>query len=159
MANGERKLLIGGIDAGLHTSVALLDLEGNIMCLDTLVGARNSQVLDHMTDFGNILVMSTDRAKTPSRVKKLASSISAKLILPSKNMTRKKKRVGILDFLGEETPKMNNHEKAALASAIFAYRKFRPNFKKLRDRAEKESRMHELEDMRKDLFLRMVKDI
>jgi predicted RNase H-like nuclease (RuvC/YqgF family) len=154
----ERQLLIGGIDVGLHTSIALLNLDGEIVCLDTLIHAQNSQVLDHMMDFGNVLVLSTDRAKPPSQMKKLASSISAKMILPSRNMTRKKKRIAILDFL-EEPPKMNSHEKAALASAIFAYKKFRPSFKKLRDRLEKGKEIGKLTEKRKELFLKMAKDI
>ncbi|NIO22516.1 MAG: DUF460 domain-containing protein [Candidatus Aenigmarchaeota archaeon] len=158
MKTGERQILIGGIDVGLHTSIALLDLSGEIVCLDTLVHPKNSQTLDHMMDCGNVLIMSTDRAKPPSQMKKLASSISAKMILPAKNMTKKKKRLLILDFLEEEI-KMNDHEKSALASAIFAYKKFRPSFKKLQDRLEKDKKPHEFERLRNELFLKMVKDI
>lgn len=158
MKTSERQILIGGIDVGLHTSIALLNLDGGIVCLDTLVHPQNSQVLNHITDCGNVLVLSTDRAKPPSQLKKIASSISAKTILPAKNMTKKKKRLLILDFLEEEM-KMNSHEKAALASAIFAYKKFRPNFKKLRDRLEKERKTEKFERKRKELFLKMVKDI
>jgi|GEM_PF-1430048 len=157
-ASNGRQLLIGGIDVGLHTSLALLDLDGGIVCLDTLLHPTNSQTLEHMIDFGNVLVLSADRAKAPSNMKKIASSISAKMILPSRNMTRKKKRVAILDFL-EDPPKMNDHEKSALASAIFAYKKFRPSFKKLRDRLEKDKEQHKFEDSRKELFLKMVRDI
>lgn len=155
----ERQILMGGIDAGLHTSVALLDLDGKIVCLDTFVHPKNSQLLDYITEFGNVLVLSTDRAKPPSQIKRLASAISSKLVLPSKNMTKKKKRMLVYNFLGDEIPKMNDHEKSALASAIFAYKKFRPSFKKLRDRLEKNGNAKEFEKSRRELFLKMVKDI
>lgn len=158
MKNG-RQLLIGGLDVGLHTSIALLDLDGQVVCLDTLVNSQNSQILDHMTDFGNVMVISTDRSKAPTQVRKIASSVSAKLILPGRNMTKKKKRMAILSFMGDDVPKMNDHEKSALASAIFAYRKFRPSLKKLKDRAKKENKMKEFGKLRKRLFIRMVKDI
>lgn len=159
MTNDSRPLLIGGLDVGLHASVALLDLDGEIVCLDTLIQAPNSQILEHMIDYGNVKVLSTDRAKAPSQLKKISSSIGAKLVLPADNMTRKKKRVTIQNFLDENGIKMNRHEKAAFASAIFAYRKFVPTLKKLGDRLEKENRMDEFEKERKKLFLRMLKDI
>jgi len=49
--------------------------------------------------------------------------------------------------------KLNSHEKASLASAIFAYKKFRPGFKKLRERMEKEGTPELYEKMRDSLFL------
>lgn len=169
-ARSERPVLISGIDVGVHTSVALLGLGGNIISLVTLVHPQNSQILDYITNAGNVLVLSTDRARPPSQMKKIAAAISAKIVLPAKNMTKKKKRVLIEDYMKEreerkESPKamtktrMNDHEKAALASAIFAYKKFRPGFKKLEDRLAKERRKEKLEKMRNQLFLMMIRDI
>ena len=158
-----RPFLIGGIDVGHHTSVALLDLGGNVVFLDTFIHPQNSDVLDRMTELGNVLVLSTDKARPPSHARKIAASISANMVLPAKNMTKKKKRILIEDFVenGNDLPKpkMNNHEKAALASAIFAYRRFRPSFKKLEDRLGKEGKTANMERMRQELFLRMTRDI
>jgi predicted RNase H-like nuclease (RuvC/YqgF family) len=161
-SSSKRPFLIGGIDVGLHTSFALLDLGGNIVYLDTLVHPQNSDVLDHITELGNVMILSTDRAKPPSQAKKIAASISAKLVLPAKNMTKKKKRILIDDFIEErkEPPKarLNNHEKSALASAIFAYKKFKPGFKKLEDRMKRESGTEKFEKLRNELFLKMIRD-
>lgn len=158
----KRQFLIGGIDVGYHTSVALLDLGGNVVFLDTFIHPQNSDVLDRMTELGNVLVLSTDRARPPSQARKIAASISAKMLLPAKNMTKKKKRLLVEDYMEERTEqirkRMNDHEKAALASAIFAYRRFRPGFKKLEDRLKKENEAN-LESKRRELFLRMTRDI
>jgi predicted RNase H-like nuclease (RuvC/YqgF family) len=158
----KRPFIIGGIDVGLHTSIALLDLAGDIIYLDTLIHPQNSDILERMIKMGNVLVLSTDRAKPPSQAKKIAASISAKMILPAKNMTKKKKRLLVEDFIkkgrAEVKKRMNDHEKAALASAIFAYRRFRPGFKKLEDRLKKENEAN-LERKRGELFLRMTRDI
>jgi hypothetical protein len=160
---GTRQFLIGGIDVGLHTSVALLDLGGNIVYLGTLIHPQNSEILNRMTELGNVMVLSTDRAKPPSQAKKIAASISAKMVLPAKNMTKKKKRLLVEDYMEKRTEqirkRLNDHEKSALASAIFAYKKFRPGFKKLEDRLAKKREMHELEKMKKDLFMKMVSGI
>ncbi len=157
-----RPFLIGGIDVGYHTSIALLDLSGSVVYLETFVQPQNSDVLERMTELGNVLILSTDRARPPSQARKIAASISAKMLLPAKNMTKKKKRVIIEDFAESDKtlpkPRMNDHEKAALASAIFAYRKFRPGFKKLEDRLKKENEAN-LEKRRRELFLRMTRDI
>ena len=107
-------------------------------------------------DFGNVLVLSTDKAKAPSRMKKIANSISAKILLPSKNLTKKKKRILVSKFLEEEI-KMNDHEKAALASAIFAYKRFVPSFKKLQDKLQKNGKIYAYEKERRALFLRILK--
>jgi hypothetical protein len=165
VSKGARPILIGGLDAGHHTSVALLDLGGNIVYLDTFIHPQNSQILENITEAGNVAVLSTDRARPPSQARKIAASISAKLVLPAKNMTKKKKRILVEDYIEErkDSPnlpkrRLNDHERAALASAIFAYRRFRPGFKKLEDRVEKENEAN-LEKMRSQLFLMMIRDI
>jgi predicted RNase H-like nuclease (RuvC/YqgF family) len=161
-----RRMLIGGIDVGHHTSIALLGLDGEIAHLSTLVHPQDSEVLERMTETGNVMVLSTDRARPPSHVRKLAASVAANLVLPAKNMTRKKKRILVEDYIEErkDSPglprkRMNDHEKSALASAIFAYRKFRPGFKKLEDRLKKERKTRDTDRLRNELFLRMIKDI
>ena len=94
-----RPALIGGIDVGVHMSIALLDLGGDVVYLDTLVHPQNSEVLEKMIELGNVMVISTDRARPPSRVRKLSASVSAKLVLPAKNMTKKKKRLLVENFM------------------------------------------------------------
>ncbi len=151
MVLSQRKFLIGGMDAGLHTSFALLDLDGNLVSLSTMHSPRTSETLVRMTETGRVVALATDRTRSPGSVKKIASSIAAKLILPSRNMTRKKKRILIKEhFNGEaEDMSLNSHEKASLASAIFAYRRFRPGFKKLFERLEKEGEEERYEELKK----------
>lgn len=147
--SSERPTLIAGIDVGLHTSLALLDLDGNIVYLDSFYSPRSCDLLRLITSHGTIAVLSTDRAKAPARAKKIASTLSAGLLLPVRNMTKKRKRLLIREFL-EEKVSMDSHQRAALASAIFAFRKLRPGLKKMRDRLIKRGdigRYDELRDM------------
>ncbi|MEM5871909.1 MAG: DUF460 domain-containing protein [Candidatus Aenigmatarchaeota archaeon] len=153
----ERPFIIAGVDVGKHTSIALIDISGEIIDLVTFVNLQLSEILKYLTKMGNVFVFSTDRSTPPYQIKKIAASLSAKIILPSKNMTKKKKRVIISNFIkeGGNLPKrkLNDHEKSALASAIFAYKKFRPSFKKLEDRHNGNK---EIDILRKKLFLKMI---
>lgn len=149
--SSERPTLIAGIDVGLHTSLALLDLDGNIVYLDSFYSPRNCDLLRLITSHGTIAILSTDRAKPPARAKKIASALSAGLILPVRNMTKKKKRLLIRDFL-EEKLSLDSHQRAALASAIFAFRRLRPGLKKMRDRLEKRGGIGRYEYLR-DMYV------
>ena len=88
-----RRLLISGIDVGLHTSVALLNLDGEIIFLDTMKSPKISEVLKTITDHGTVVSVSTDKSKAPSKARKISSSLGSRVISPRKNMTNKKKRM------------------------------------------------------------------
>lgn len=154
---GSRNLLVAGIDAGLNTSFALIDLDGGLVALNSLYSAAMSDILKEMTGYGDVVIVSTDRAKAPVMARKVASSISAKLVLPARNMTKKKKRMLIEEY-SENTAwvrvKLTTHEKAALASAIFAYKKLRPTINKLRDHMKKKGESHKFREERDRLILK-----
>jgi predicted RNase H-like nuclease (RuvC/YqgF family) len=147
-----KKLLIAGIDIGLHTGLALLDLEGNLICLKTQDSAKTSELINLLMDYGNVIAISVDRQIPSKKVKKISSSLSAKLILPSKNMTKKKKRILVSKFLKNEKIRINSHERSALASAIFAYKRFKPRLKKLKDKLDKTKQMDKYEMVRDKIF-------
>ncbi len=149
----KRPLLIAGIDVGLHTSVALLDLDGEIIFLENIYSPTLSEITNTISKHGSIISISTDRQKTPLRAKKVAASLGSNVLAPLKNMTNKKKRILIEDFTRPEKLKLNSHRKAALASAIFAYKKYTPRLKKLREKLEKEGKAKDYENVREKFLL------
>ncbi len=134
------KLLIAGIDPGLNTGIALIDLDGNIIYLKTKKSPKNSDVLRIFLDHGKIIAIGTDTHHASKTVKKIASSLSLKVTTPIKDLTRKRKRLFISELLGnkEKEIKMDSHQKSALSSAIYVYKKYRPTFKKLSDKIKNE---------------------
>jgi predicted RNase H-like nuclease (RuvC/YqgF family) len=145
-----RKLLIAGLDAGINTGIAIIDLDKNLLCIKTLKSPSLSDISKLLLDYGCVIAVSTDKKDPPKSVKKIASSISAELICPKKNLTKKKKRILIDDFFKDKENRyfkigsrsnsgyLSSHEKSALASAIYAYRKFTPMLKKLKDKIKDE---------------------
>ncbi|MBN2102024.1 MAG: DUF460 domain-containing protein [Candidatus Aenigmarchaeota archaeon] len=150
---GERQLLIAGIDVGLHTGVALLDLDGEIIFLESVYSPTMSYITNTISKHGNVISISTDREKTPAKARKIASALGTSILAPMKNMTNKKKRILIESFTRQEKLKLDSHQKAALASAIFAYRNYTPRLKKLRERLEKERLPERYEEIREDFLL------
>ena len=147
----ERKLLVAGMDAGLHTSVSLLDLDGNIVFLKTLKSPRMCELLEIVSGFGKVISISTDRKRPPAIIRRIGASLGSRLIMPDRNMTNKKKRILIGDHL-KVRRKLDSHQKAALSSAIFALRKYNRRFKKLKDRMEKEGSVKDFRAARSSLL-------
>ena len=140
-----RRLLIAGIDSGLNVGIALIDIDGRLVCIEGLRSAAYSDVIKEIMDYGSVIAVSTDKTIASKSIKSIASSISAELVLPKRNLTKKKKRLLIDDFTkhnkneNNSEDRLNSHEKSALASAIYAYKRFVPKMKKLRDKVKDES--------------------
>ncbi len=153
MEEGKRKFLVAGIDVGVHVGIALIDIDGNIALLESLRSPTLSGVLETILRHGNVFSVSTDKQKMPSRAKKIASALGAREVSPAKNLTNKKKRILIEDFLGDGKIPLDSHAKAALAAAIFGYRKCTPKLKKLREKLEKNGKAQSFEKVREKYLL------
>ena len=116
----QRELLIVGLDPGTTLAYALLDLDGNILNVKSSKQLGIKTVSLEIAKIGRPVIVASDVSPAPNSVKKFASAFGAKLIFPEENMTIKEKNY-ITKGYGLE----NKHEKDALASAIFAFKKVR----------------------------------
>lgn len=118
--------MIAGIDPGTTTAIAVLDTDGNILSLLSKKSMTRSELNEHITRFGTPVMIATDRKPAPSLAGKLASTFSSRLIVPEENLSKRDKNRLARGFLRDsdlEKPlngKPNQHEKDALAAAIFA---------------------------------------
>lgn len=79
---------------------------------------------------GKPVVVASDKAKTPSTVDKIASSLGANIFEPEEDLSsQKKEELGVGD---------NAHEKDASASALNAYNHLQREIRKIEDLAEEE---------------------
>jgi len=115
-----KKLLIAGIDPGTTLGYALLDLKGNAVKIKSSKQLDMSSLILEMIKEGKVVVIGTDRKKAPRFVDKLSSKIGARLIKPEEDLSVEQKRELTK---GEEFG--NEHEKDALASAIYAFKRIR----------------------------------
>ncbi|MFH1211166.1 MAG: DUF460 domain-containing protein [archaeon] len=115
-----KKLLIAGIDPGTTLGYALLDLKGNVVKIRSSKQLDMSSLILEMIKEGRVIIVGTDRKKAPKFADKLASKIGARLIKPEEDLAVEQKRELTK---GEEFG--NEHEKDALASAIYAFKRIR----------------------------------
>lgn len=121
-----KRLLIAGIDPGTTLGYALLDLEGNVVKIDSSKQLEMSSVIVEMIKQGKVIIIGTDKGKAPKFVEKLSSKIGARLIGPKEDLRVEEKR----EFTkGYEFG--NEHEKDALASAIYAFKRIRRLLRKV----------------------------
>ena len=127
-------LLIAGIDSGTNSSLALLNLEGKLMYLESGKDLEG-RLLEICLKNGKVIAVATDKRKS-KQAKKLATLLEAKVILPEKDLSKFKKLRLLKDYRDR---KLNSHEKSSLASAIFAYKHYKQKLKKLEDELGKVS--------------------
>lgn len=123
-----RKLLIIGVDPGTTTAYAVFDTEGNLLRLSSKRNFSLSNLIKEVTELGRIIVVSVDVCPPPYFAEELAKKLSARLITPEANLLVTKKTHLVDNFLKKQKffIKINNkHERDALASALFGYKKVR----------------------------------
>ncbi len=130
-------LLIAGVDSGTNFALSLINLERELIYLNSGKNLEK-EVLEICLKNGKVIAVATDK-KESKKAKKIAASLSAKLLLPKKDLSKYKKIRLIEDFFKQkrlfsgQTKKLNSHEKSSLAAALFAYKIYKQKLKKFED--------------------------
>ncbi|MBD3318811.1 DUF460 domain-containing protein [Candidatus Woesearchaeota archaeon] len=117
------KLLIAGIDPGTTTGYAFLDHHGSPIHIGSAKGLGHDEVVRICREQGHVLIIGTDKAKTPDLISSLGTTIGAIVITPSQDLLSK-------DKIKEQGK--NHHERDALSAARFAYKKQQTLLKRIK---------------------------
>ncbi len=120
------KLLIAGIDPGTTVGYAFLDLTGKLIHLGSAKEMPLDAVVEQARLQGTPILVGCDKYKTPFFVEKFSARFRAKLVIPQEDLKVEEKR----KLTAARNPK-NNHERDALASAVFAFKKMQPLLKRI----------------------------
>ncbi len=124
--------IIVGVDPGIVTGLAVLDLRGNILYVGSHRGLSRSKAVELVSRYGSPLIVAVDVNPPPEYAKKLAAMVGAQLYFPSRDLGVDEK-IGII---GDRMAAVNNsHERDALAAAYRAFHEHKPKF----DRIEREA--------------------
>ncbi len=143
---GKNNLIIG-VDPGTTLGYSIIDLDGNLIELNSSKLLNISDLTLNLIKFGRVAVISTDKANIPSYIKSLARRNGAIIISPEKDMLIEEKRDLIKNFKVS-----NTHERDALASALFAYKKLNPLIEKIK------RHLKDKENLFNDVFYLVIKN-
>ena len=118
-----KKDAIVGIDPGLNTAIALVDLEGNAFCLKSARNLSFEKIISTLSDFCSPVLIASDVSPPPGLVERAASSFSVRVFHPPESLQRKMKAEIIKTSVIKPG---DNHQRDALAAALNAYREIRP---------------------------------
>ncbi len=120
-----RKHLIVGIDPGIVTGVAAIDLEGRPIFVYSRKGLDRAEIIELIKKHGEVVLIATDVTHVPDTVKKLASNLGVPLYAPSYPLSVEEKQALVAEIAQLlKNHKLNAHERDALAAAIKAFREY-----------------------------------
>lgn len=137
-----KPLLIIGIDPGTTLAYAVLGLNGEVISVSSSKQLDLNSLTANVFCLGKPLVVATDVSPVPRFIEKFASQTGSKVIGPRESLkvNQKKELTKHYDFV-------NDHERDALAAAIFAFKKVRALLRKISLYVKR----HDKQDLKKDI--------
>jgi predicted RNase H-like nuclease (RuvC/YqgF family) len=120
------RYLIVGIDPGTTTAFAALDLDGNLLHLQSSRQMNMSDVIEALYKVGKPLIIASDVEEMPFTVEKIRRAFSAIAFTPKQDTSVDTKMELTAPF-----EYANDHERDALSAALDAYRQYRHRFQNL----------------------------
>lgn len=120
------KPVILGVDPGTTVGLALLDIDGKILKVKSERNISIDEIITEIASVGSPAVVATDKALAPALVSKLATILGARLFTPDNDLPVDKKRE-----LADGWRTKNDHERDALASAVYAYYNFQNKIRRI----------------------------
>jgi len=121
------------LDPGLTVGVAIIDLDGNIIVVDSFKEISKAELINYIISYGKTVLIATDVQTPPKMVKKFATVLNSKINSPYKDLAIGSKKESVENYLKEFYGRngqkfnylpQNAHERDALAAAIHSYKNY-----------------------------------
>jgi len=135
--NREEKPIIVGLDPGIVTGIAVLDLHGNLLFVDSGLALDRMSIIRTVTKFGNPVVIASDVRRVPLVVEKIASILGCTVYTPPRDLSVEDKRRVVQENVANfKDVVKNSHQRDAIAAALKAYFNFKNKFMQLEAKAK-----------------------
>lgn len=125
-----------GLDPGLTVGIAILDLRGDLVHINSIKEASHAEVIMEIMDKGKAIVIGSDVHPPPRMVKKIATALNSELYTPERIFSVASKNELVNTFLMEKKLdiSLDAHERDALAAAIKTYRHYENKLRQVESR-------------------------
>ncbi|MFH1054149.1 MAG: DUF460 domain-containing protein [Candidatus Woesearchaeota archaeon] len=142
-----KRLLVVGVDPGTTLGYAVLDLDRKLLRVGSSKFLNISKLTSELILLGKPLVIACDKKKVPDFVHRLAIRVGARVVSPREDLLVKDKKSFVKGIMLR-----NDHEKDALASAVFAIKKISPVLQSIDEVIVKENKLH-LKDSLREIII------
>ena len=133
-----QRYLIVGVDPGIVTAVAAIDLHGRPIFVYSRKGLDRAEIISLVKRHGIPVLIATDVTPAPESVKKLAASLGVPLYTPPSSLTVDEKQELVSSYATlHRLSRLNTHERDALAAALRAYREYMGKFRQIEANASR----------------------
>lgn len=130
-------LIIVGIDPGITTAYAILDVNGHIRKLKSSKDLALNNLLAEITNEGKVIVIGADVKHVPGLIEKFSAKVGAKVMLPEEDM-----KVGFKERITKEYNPRDDHQRDALAAALCAFKEVHPTLQKIDETLKRLGKEH-----------------
>jgi predicted RNase H-like nuclease (RuvC/YqgF family) len=114
--------LIVGVDAGMTTGIAVLDVEGRLLHLGSYKELDRGEIVKLISELGRPIIVATDVSDPPELIRKLAAQLGAQLYLPGYDLSvAEKEYMASKASAGSDLKPKTSHERDSLAAAYKAF--------------------------------------
>ncbi|MCE4602698.1 MAG: DUF460 domain-containing protein [Desulfurococcales archaeon] len=119
LEEGRGRPVIVGLDPGISTGLAIMDLAGRILHLASYKGIDRGGLIQEILAHGSPIIVAADVNPPPDTVRNIASKLGAEVYTPPQDMTTEEKRELASRIQGAKP--RDSHQRDALAAAYKAY--------------------------------------
>lgn len=117
-----KRRTIVGLDPGLEVGIAILDVHGKLLLLDTKRSIDREEIISIILSYGTPIMVATDVNPVPDAVKKIAAALGCKLFVPEREMSAEEKQEAVSVYSKKTGIKVPDaHTRDSLSAALRAY--------------------------------------
>jgi len=125
------KYVVVGLDPGMETGLAIIDLDFNPLLVLSKRGLDREEIINLVMNYGIPVMVATDKNPVPDMVKKIAATLNASLFVPSESLSIEEKEE-LIEWLKRHVDNnvtvSTTHERDALAAATKALKSYEAKF-------------------------------